>query len=532
MNKPNSISLDQVLDETKSAFKTHDPRGRLIAVVGHQDEGLLSYIDRFAPEIRYKLDEVRSGLNLLVDLQSKRAWRGEGTLEIVTEERSHALVEDLQDLISLPKRLLTEQELASDHLVVILGGGKGSRMMNGRSQKICAEIGTRSATERALEVYQHAGIAEKVLVVGHRNDQVIRYVARRFSDAAFVLQPELLGTGHAARQAMYLLEGQDYEGNILVVAGDKVVSKEVIVTLLQQFKETGSDLMLACAPKARWPNSGRVLLDSQGHVAAIVEAQDIRKMKLLESMTQRMRQEGALDPGELLEWILGQVPNLQKAEKMFGPDLLQRLEFTRPIDRSELETLVDPSEARIHIRYADGSSGELSADEVEARCTIVNVSVYLFKSQAFYHAVKRIRNDNAQREYYLTDVVEILCGCNQREGHQKFKISALELEDPEQVLGFNNDEELNYIRRYLRARAIERLKQNGVIVDPSAESSDVFWVDDIDSVDKIGAGTRLEGDVVIDLGNNPDHRIGSNCVLKDCKIIDKNIPDGTKIVGA
>ena len=47
----------------------------------------------------------------------------------------------------------------------------------------------------------------------------------RFPQTQFVYQRELLGTGHAAKQGMRLLDAMGFEGAVLVLAGDKVVEQ-------------------------------------------------------------------------------------------------------------------------------------------------------------------------------------------------------------------------------------------------------------------------------------------------------------------
>src|SRR5262249_36775320 len=52
----------------------------------------------------------------------------------------------------------------------------------------------------------------------------------------------------------------------------------------------------------------------------------------------------------------------------------------------------------------------------------INSSIYLFNTPALFESLTKISNDNAQREYYLTDVIGVLVSCRQRVG--AFKVSS------------------------------------------------------------------------------------------------------------
>ena len=56
------------------------------------------------------------------------------------------------------------------------------------------------------------------------------------------------------------------------------------------------------------------------------------------------------------------------------------------------------------------------ATEEEARVDEINTGVYVFDNQALFDALHRINNDNAQGEYYLTDVIGIFKKSGQKVG--------------------------------------------------------------------------------------------------------------------
>ena len=75
------------------------------------------------------------------------------------------------------------------------------------------------------------------------------------------------------------------------------------------------------------------------------------------------------------------------------------------------------------------------ADEDQRKIGEINSGTFCFDSQCLFAALRRIRADNSQNEYYLTDVMEILRG----QGH---KAAVCLADDPDEVLGVNSSEQL------------------------------------------------------------------------------------------
>jgi bifunctional UDP-N-acetylglucosamine pyrophosphorylase/glucosamine-1-phosphate N-acetyltransferase len=69
-----------------------------------------------------------------------------------------------------------------------------------------------------------------------------------------------------------------------------------------------------------------------------------------------------------------------------------------------------------------------------------NVGVYCFGVEALRWALPRLSNDNAQGEYYLTDVVHILAGGGRR-------VAAVRTKDIEETLGINDRADLELAGR-------------------------------------------------------------------------------------
>jgi len=86
------------------------------------------------------------------------------------------------------------------------------------------------------------------------------------------------------------------------------------------------------------------------------------------------------------------------------------------------------------------------ATETEKEIREINTGIYCAESDFLFEAVARIGNDNAQREYYLTDIMEIA----RREGKRAAAYVAAEATE---VMGINTPEELAYAARIMAMRA-------------------------------------------------------------------------------
>lgn len=96
----------------------------------------------------------------------------------------------------------------------------------------------------------------------------------------------------------------------------------------------------------------------------------------------------------------------------------------------------------------------------QERINEINSGAYLFSGPELLARLDRLTNQNAQKEYYLTDVIHLL----ERDGQP---VAAWCCEDAREVLGINTRKELAACDKVARARVVERLMAEGVtILDP------------------------------------------------------------------
>lgn len=138
---------------------------------------------------------------------------------------------------------------------------------------------------------------------------------------------------------------------------------------------------------------------------------------------------------------------------------------------------------------------EKDASPAQKKIREVNAGIYCLNWQKVKPAFSQLTSNNAQGEYYLTDIISWggKCGLN---------INAYVLEDNEEIFGINSKAHLAEATKMLNQKIINIHLENGVtIVDPSST-----WISD---ETQIGADTIIYPSVYIS---------GKNIIGKNCKI--------------
>jgi bifunctional UDP-N-acetylglucosamine pyrophosphorylase / glucosamine-1-phosphate N-acetyltransferase len=162
-------------------------------------------------------------------------------------------------------------------------------------------------------------------------------------------------------------------------------------------------------------------------------------------------------------------------------------------------TLDDPALYGRIVRDADGSVVRIveakDADEKLRKIREVNAGIYVFGGKHLTDNLKRLSTNNAQGEYYLTDLIAML-----REGGKR--VGAVVAADPIEALGVNSRSELATVEGEIQRRVVERLMQAGVTFRNPATVV-------IDSTVTIGNDSVVYPFVTLE-GNT---RIGNGCVI-------------------
>lgn len=154
---------------------------------------------------------------------------------------------------------------------------------------------------------------------------------------------------------------------------------------------------------------------------------------------------------------------------------------------------------------------EKDASPEEKKITEINTGTYCFDNQSLFEALQKVNNHNAQGEYYLPDVIEILQSENQI-------VAAYKTENFEETIGVNDRVALAEAEKIMRRRINEKHMRNGVtIIDPEHTYISPDAIIGQDTV--IYPGCHIMGKVKI----GSDCEIGPNSQFVDCTIGDRTV---------
>lgn len=169
------------------------------------------------------------------------------------------------------------------------------------------------------------------------------------------------------------------------------------------------------------------------------------------------------------------------------------------------------------------------ASDYEQQVKEINTGTYVFDNKRLFEALKEINTNNAQGEYYLTDVISIFKEADE-------KVGAYKLADFDESLGVNDRVALAKAEKVMRRRINHAHMVNGVTLTNPASTyidSDVIIAPDV----VIEANVTLKGQTKIETGavltNGTyivDSVIGENTVITHSMIeasrIEKNVTVG------
>ncbi|MBP0727263.1 bifunctional UDP-N-acetylglucosamine diphosphorylase/glucosamine-1-phosphate N-acetyltransferase GlmU [Bacillus sp. RG28] len=162
------------------------------------------------------------------------------------------------------------------------------------------------------------------------------------------------------------------------------------------------------------------------------------------------------------------------------------------------------------------------ATEEERSIKEINTGTYCFDNQALFDALSKVNNENAQGEYYLPDVIEILKQNDEI-------VAAYQTGDFDETLGVNDRYALSQAEEHMKKRINKKHMLNGVtIIDPNSTYISADAVIGADTV--IYPGTMVYGHSTIgedcQIGPNTeilDSEIGNNTVIKQSVVHNSQI---------
>lgn len=171
---------------------------------------------------------------------------------------------------------------------------------------------------------------------------------------------------------------------------------------------------------------------------------------------------------------------------------------------------------------------EKDADDEIRKIKEINPGFYLFKKASLISALQRIDNNNAQREYYLTDAIEKI---NNMDG----SVVRISVEDNFEVMGINSRYEIYIAEKELRCRINKKHLERGVMIidiENTYISPDaVIGQDTIIYPQSYILGKSIIGEDCV-IGPQSyiiDSKIGNSCKILFSMIEESEIKDNVKI---
>ena len=180
--------------------------------------------------------------------------------------------------------------------------------------------------------------------------------------------------------------------------------------------------------------------------------------------------------------------------------------------------LKDPTGYGRIVRDRDGLFERIveqrDATDEQRQITEINAGIYAFDARKLFAALEKVQNNNAQGEYYLTDVPELL-----REAGET--VAIFQHNDAFEIEGVNNRAQLADLERLLNRRTITRLMlDHGVtFIDPKSAY--------VSERARIGRDTVIHPNVTIE----GESEIGDGCMIRSgTRITDSKVGHGVEIL--
>lgn len=152
------------------------------------------------------------------------------------------------------------------------------------------------------------------------------------------------------------------------------------------------------------------------------------------------------------------------------------------------------------------------ANEKIKKINEINTGIYVAEKRELFSALKKITPNNVQKEYYLTDAIEILV----KKGE---KVGTILTEDENEIQGINTREDFYCVEKILQTKINLYHLRNGVKIE-DIENTKIDYNVKIGKDTVIQEGTTLKGNTTI----------GERCEIgKGSVIVNSVIPDDTKI---
>jgi UDP-N-acetylglucosamine diphosphorylase/glucosamine-1-phosphate N-acetyltransferase len=168
--------------------------------------------------------------------------------------------------------------------VIILAAGMGTRMKSDKA-KVLHEVHGRPMIHYVVETARKIAGDDVILVVGNQAQEV-RAIISNTAELLFAYQEEQLGTGHAVLCALPQIP--EHCDQVIILCGDvPLIQPETIAALVEDHLRARRDVSLLAVEMDNPSGYGRVLLDDNRQISAIIEEADAnadqKRIKLINS---------------------------------------------------------------------------------------------------------------------------------------------------------------------------------------------------------------------------------------------------------
>ncbi|HBY04175.1 MAG TPA: bifunctional UDP-N-acetylglucosamine diphosphorylase/glucosamine-1-phosphate N-acetyltransferase GlmU [Desulfotomaculum sp.] len=178
--------------------------------------------------------------------------------------------------------------------------------------------------------------------------------------------------------------------------------------------------------------------------------------------------------------------------------------------------LIDPGNYGRVIRETSGRVLKIveqrDASQEELAIREINTGIYVFSGEGLFEALSEIKNNNAQKEYYLTDLIE-------KYVKAELPVEAYKIKDAGEIMGINDRCQLAEVESNMRQRILTDLMLSGVtVIDPKNTY--------VDREVKVGQDTTILPFTIIEGRSS----IGPNCTIgPGTHLIDVQVGTGAVI---
>lgn len=234
-----------------------------------------------------------------------------------------------------------------------------------------------------------------------------------------------------------------------------------------------------------------------------------------------IEQRDQLGTGHAVQQANGYINDNDKVLILYGDVPLLKIETIKALlakvtDHALALLTVVLDEPQGYGRIVRNSKGQVSqiveekdADQSVKMLKEVNTGIMAVMGGQLINWLSQLNNNNAQAEYYLTDVIEMAA-------NDGMEIATVSASSTDEVLGVNNREQLSHLERVYQVEQCRQLMAKGVsLIDPNR-------FDLRGKIEFLGRDIEIDINVIfegrISLGNNV--KIGANCILHNAVIGD------------